>query len=347
MTTPIPSSQAIAQAERFYKTCKKNHWLKGLGLGKNDLEKLQQVQNDYNVGLDDWPLHGHQFHICLLWDYDRLWGVFDLGYTTGVFLVDPGPNPSLCERYHGQELPFTWRGIQKEKPDIPLCNEKLNKGKIIFNPWDNAFQGHFEFMQGNGSPGGSLGEGERCVFHAKSPFDPGVVRYYHNLKEAVEMWNKYGPLEEKEGIRQFLSASNRAANLRKRDENSGAITVGEAPKSEGEIISGDSKIVDDNGKITEDDDKTPNDGKAPDEDGDHRILNDGEGDDTSMVSQDSLDNEERVGKVFDKHGRSIEIRFRLDSEGNIFWANFDGDFRDVFQKQGRRKVGSSNLSIPK
>jgi hypothetical protein len=87
-------------------------------------------------------------------------------------------------------------------------------------------------------------EGERCAFHAKSLLDPDVPRYYHYLKETVEMWNKYGPLAEKESIRQFLSASNQAANLRKRDANSGAIIVGEVPKDDEKTLDGDVKAPD-------------------------------------------------------------------------------------------------------
>lgn len=155
MTATPRDAAFFARVEQSTKSRKENPWLNGLGLNEDDLFTVRTLQNTYVVQLDDYPDVGYKFSIKMLWDYDRLWGIFDFGHTKGVFLVDPGVNPSMCEDDSeddayggGQELPFTWREVYK---DILLCNELITKGKIRINPWNTRLEGFFECMQGNGS----------------------------------------------------------------------------------------------------------------------------------------------------------------------------------------------------
>ncbi|KAI9367515.1 hypothetical protein BJX61DRAFT_547409 [Aspergillus egyptiacus] len=191
-----------------------NAWLNSLEVfppeDGSDLQDMRSIQTTYHVQLTDFPQHGHNYRIWLLWDYDRIWGVFDLGHTKGIFLVDPGPRPSSHDA-DPQRLPFIWRGIRKSEPDTLLCNTLITKGEICIHPSGREFEGHFEFMAGNEDAGG-----ERCAFHAKAHFGPGVVPY--SLEKVVDEWNGYSALGAEERIRQYLSPSELAADLRKRDE---------------------------------------------------------------------------------------------------------------------------------
>ncbi|KAL3479171.1 hypothetical protein BJX99DRAFT_255702 [Aspergillus californicus] len=82
----------------------------------------------WQVQLIGFPDTGYVFRIHLLWDYDRLWGVFNLGYTRGVLRVDPGPDISSSSD-KPQRLPFLWRGVRAKSPNIaPISNESLAKG---------------------------------------------------------------------------------------------------------------------------------------------------------------------------------------------------------------------------
>ncbi|PYI00173.1 hypothetical protein BO71DRAFT_424583 [Aspergillus ellipticus CBS 707.79] len=285
----IPDAEFLARIEPSRKTRNENPWLNGLGFDEEDLQALRNIQNTYLVQLDDHPDLGYAFRIWMLWDYDRLWGIFDLGHTKGIFLVDPGVNLSLPDHDDGcQELPFTWRGIEKARPNILLCNELITKGTIRINVWNARLEGYFEFLDGNGSPG-MISDNAKCAFHAKSHFGPSVVPY--TLQDTVEEWNEYLPLMGMEdSVRQFLCPSELAADLRKRDE-------------ENETSTGGNKTS----------------------------VDDDEEDDLSQASQDSSIAEETVGEVFDNYGRSIQVRFQVDKEGNVVSGRFDGDFMDVFE----------------
>ncbi|KAL2813355.1 hypothetical protein BDW59DRAFT_154855 [Aspergillus cavernicola] len=187
-----------------------NPWLNNLGLSEHDLIDLRNVQTTYHVQLNDHPDVGYHFRMWLLWDYDRIWGVFDMGYTKGLFLVDPGPKPSAIHK-----SPFSWRGVEKSATDTVLCNELITKGEIVIEPGNLEIEGTFEFMAGNGEPGG-----EQCAFRGKPHFGPSVVPY--SLEGVVDEWNDYGFLEEEERVRQYLSLEELAADLRRRDERRAA-----------------------------------------------------------------------------------------------------------------------------
>ncbi|KAA8650261.1 uncharacterized protein ATNIH1004_002943 [Aspergillus tanneri] len=202
------SSRALI--DRSIKSREENAWLKSLDLCDDELSDMRNIQNTYKVQLDDFPDVGYGFRIWLLWDYDRIWGIFDLGYTKGLFLIDPGPRMSECDD-DGQVLPFVWRGIRKAAPDYLLCNEDIMKGEIRINPRESTLEGFFQFMAGNGNAS-SAG---RCAFHGKRHFGPAVVPYC--LEDVVEEWNGYSPLAREESVRQKLSPSDLVADLHRGD----------------------------------------------------------------------------------------------------------------------------------
>jgi hypothetical protein len=164
-------------------------------------DMMRQMQATYNVKQLHWPNQGYGFRIRLIWDHDRLWGTFELGFFKGVFLIDPGPGqdhfqardeyeyqnpPSEAELededpksgetgpedeepiFDGEsrEYPLVWRGTSTEMPDT-LFFSTLTVGKIRIGRGE--IWGHFETMPGVGLPD------ERCEFHGKKPFGPSVV----------------------------------------------------------------------------------------------------------------------------------------------------------------------------
>lgn len=161
-------SQEVAidpKMRQSWKSRNENPWLNGLGLEEADLNELRGIQNTYVVQLDQYPIFGYAWYIWLLWDHDRLWGRFNFGNTEGIFLVDPGVKPSLCDEVGGQELLFTWRGVQNLKPNIFYSNELITKGKIRIYPRIQKIEGFFEYMDGDGCPGEK--PGDKCAFHAE------------------------------------------------------------------------------------------------------------------------------------------------------------------------------------
>jgi hypothetical protein len=54
-------------------------------------DRIRRIQHTYKVKQDYWPNQGFGFQIRLIWDHDRLWGTFQLGFFNGVFLIGPGP----------------------------------------------------------------------------------------------------------------------------------------------------------------------------------------------------------------------------------------------------------------
>ncbi|PYI02586.1 hypothetical protein BO78DRAFT_274513, partial [Aspergillus sclerotiicarbonarius CBS 121057] len=192
-----------------------NTWLNSHDTSKEEFLDFRSIQNTYKVQLNEFPNSGYSFRIWLLWDYDRIWGKFDFGYTKGMFLVDPGPKMPKYDDddgYKSQTLPFCWRGVRKTEPDYLLCNELIMKGKICINQWEHTLEGVFEYMTGNSN----AGEGS-CAFHAKAHFGPSVVPYC--LEDIVEEWNVYSSLPVPEDrVRQYLCAWDLQVDLRRRDK---------------------------------------------------------------------------------------------------------------------------------
>ncbi|KAI9040281.1 uncharacterized protein KD926_008371 [Aspergillus affinis] len=186
------SRQLAGQA---YKSLHENAWLNGLHIPDDEMDAMRRVQNTYIVQLDSSPDMGYKFRIHLIWDYDRIWGMFDFGWSRGVFLIDPGLKPIDCDD-DGQLLPFTWRGVNKASPENPYGYEAEAKGEICINALEETLEGFFGFMAGNGSAGSDT----KCAFHAKRHFGPQVVP--NSLENIVKEWNDYCPDFRKETVRQ-------------------------------------------------------------------------------------------------------------------------------------------------
>jgi hypothetical protein len=117
---------------------------------------MRQIQATYNVKQYHWLNQGYGFRIQLIWDHDRLWGTFDLGFFKGVLLIDPGPGQDHFQaedEYNHQhpaehdseddqesefestsesrEYPLVWRGTSTQIPDT-LFYSPLTVGKIRF-----------------------------------------------------------------------------------------------------------------------------------------------------------------------------------------------------------------------
>lgn len=192
-----------------------------------------------------------------------------MGNTEGVFLVDPGVNPSLYDEGGSQELSFTWRGVQALKPNIFYCNELITKGKIRIHPKLRKIDGFFGYMDGDGSPGAKIRD--KCAFNAKALYEPPLVSY--TLEEVVELWNYYSPVSlRKERIRQILPSLKVTSDLGKK-EWAAVVTI-------------DSQVADDGGNTN------TAEGQGNDEDLLVTIVNEGESDKGSIISTDEKGDDE-------------------------------------------------------
>ncbi|PCG88668.1 Hypothetical protein PENO1_108960 [Penicillium occitanis (nom. inval.)] len=221
-----------ARVEKSTKSLLENPWLNRLDLDEDDLQMLQMVQNSY---IDSGDIS--------TWDIPR-----ESSWLT------PGVDPSLCDEDGSQELPFVWRGVRKNEPNMVYNNESITKGKIRINWHNTTLEGYFGFIHGNGSAGGDLNGDRKCAFYAKKHVGPHIVPY--TLEDTVEQWNdwrSFSVLHVK--VRQFLSPVDRATDLRKRDEGSDYVTDDEE-NDDTSLVSQDSSdsqlimghVVDNHGK---------------------------------------------------------------------------------------------------
>ncbi|KAL3489523.1 hypothetical protein BJX62DRAFT_208909 [Aspergillus germanicus] len=188
------------------RTRSQNSWLKDY---EYDLSQLKSIQCTWQVQLAQFPNLGFTFRIYLLWDYDRLWGVFNLGHTEGAMLIDPGFRLSSSDD-DPQQLSFTWRGVCVNESETRIYDPSIAKGEIWMNPCHQKLAGYFDHIAGNGMAGG-----DRCEFRGKPIFGPPVVPY--SLDDVLDEWDQYGPPGEVEDIRQDLPMDDLDADLRKRD----------------------------------------------------------------------------------------------------------------------------------
>jgi hypothetical protein len=140
----------------------------------------------------------------VIWDYDRIWGAFDLGIYKGILMVDHGPQREPSQLFDDEdydsadesgparpELPsfdFTWRGKCTEMPDAVLNNPLITKGKITFGSCE--IYGHFEGMSAKEA---------RCKFEGKVLFGPRRVG--RSLQGFIDEWNEYEVFGEDETVR--------------------------------------------------------------------------------------------------------------------------------------------------
>ncbi|KAL2829323.1 hypothetical protein BJY01DRAFT_227993 [Aspergillus pseudoustus] len=193
-----------------------NSWLKDY---EYSLNRLKTVQCTWQVQLTGFPDIGYAFRIYLLWDYDRLWGLFKLGHSHGAMLVDPGPRLSSSND-DPQNLAFTWRGGSANDAETHVCDPSIAKGEIWLNPCDQGMGGYFDYIAKNGMIGGA---GDRCYFRAKPIYGPAVVPY--DLNEVIDEWEDYDSSNATEDIRQGLPLDDLDAELDWRDRRNPASAV--------------------------------------------------------------------------------------------------------------------------
>ena len=239
--------------EAAAQSLRNNQHIKNMVFHDNDYFRIRmrQIQGTYKVQQEHWPAQGYGFRIRLIWDHDRLWGTFELGFFKGVFLVDPGPGQEHFEaddEYHYQhaaddeesrsatqdededenederevaasrEYPLEWRGTSTQTPDT-LFHSPLTVGKIRFGL--NEIWGHFEMMPGIGLPD------HRCEFHGKQPFGPALVSV--SIQDVIDEWNDHGAFCDDEAPRTINPDSNQST---KDEDNSPSNTSQSIPEDQ-------------------------------------------------------------------------------------------------------------------
>ncbi|ETS76201.1 hypothetical protein PFICI_11588 [Pestalotiopsis fici W106-1] len=185
-------------------TLKANSFVNNPSLSDRDRIYLRSIQGTYKVKLEHLADRGHGFQMMLVWDYDRIWGVFDFGSYKGVLMVDHGPDrepPEFSRDVDSDEedeagpdpiyFDFTWRGTSSHMPDTIINNSLITKGKIAFGT--SEISGYFEGPIADGRPEG------RCNFHGQPPFGPRRVP--RNLESFIDDWNELNIFEEDESFR--------------------------------------------------------------------------------------------------------------------------------------------------
>ncbi|KAF4170333.1 hypothetical protein CNMCM8060_006363 [Aspergillus lentulus] len=98
---------------------------------------MQLFQGTYRLEISELP---HQeCRMTLIWDYDRLWGCFDIGVWKGLMLIDPGPRDNTMTTYS-----FAWRGVCENEPEVAYDNEGVTIGEITIGgkgPMSGCFRG--------------------------------------------------------------------------------------------------------------------------------------------------------------------------------------------------------------
>jgi hypothetical protein len=212
--------------------------------------RMRQIQATYKVKQQHWPDSGYGFRIRLIWDHDRLWGTFDLGFFKGVFLIDPGPGQAhfhADDEYDHQhkddpdpeyEVDDDAEDGEEGKDDEDAqdsgyCQDDENvrpESEIREYPlvWrgtstqmpDTLFNsqltvGKIRFGHGEiwGHFDAMLGVGipnGRCEFHGKQPFGPAVVSL--SIQNVIDQWNEHGLFEEDEVLRSAGGPADKQKN---------------------------------------------------------------------------------------------------------------------------------------
>jgi hypothetical protein len=186
---------------------------------------MRQIQSTYEVKQHHWPNQGYGFRIRLIWDHDRLWGTFELGFFKGVFLIDPGPGQDhfqADDEYNhqhpdGEACSDAGGGSEGDGGDDDNDdNEDEDHPRLDFDTssreyplvWRGASTempdtilystltiGKIRFGDGEiwGHFETMLGVGlpeDRCEFHGKRKFGPPVVSL--SIQNVIDEWNEYG-----------------------------------------------------------------------------------------------------------------------------------------------------------
>ncbi|PKX89008.1 uncharacterized protein P174DRAFT_516202 [Aspergillus novofumigatus IBT 16806] len=116
---------------------KHNDYLCNLSISEVDVIAMQLFQGTYRLEISELP---HQeCRMTIIWDYDRLWGCFDIGVWKGLMLIDPGPRDNTMASYS-----FAWRGVCENEPEVAYDNEGVTIGEVILGgkgPVSGCFRG--------------------------------------------------------------------------------------------------------------------------------------------------------------------------------------------------------------
>jgi len=179
-----------------------NAFVNSPSLSEYDHIYLRGIQGTWKVKQDHLASHGYGYRMMLVWDYDRIWGSFDLGNYKGILMVDHGPQcePPECGPDSNGDHPeptyfdFTWRGTCTDMPNTLINNPLITKGKVGFGiTW---ISGYFEGMAGLPD--------SRCRFEGASMRGPRRVP--RSLQSFIDEWNEMNVFDEEESIRLAPSA---------------------------------------------------------------------------------------------------------------------------------------------
>ncbi|PLB53979.1 hypothetical protein P170DRAFT_469455 [Aspergillus steynii IBT 23096] len=198
--------------DRSIKNRDENDYLNSVDLPRNLLDCVRRVQNIYDVQLDDYPDQGYTYQVKLLWDFNRIWGIFDLGNCKGLFVTVSGVDVLDFEFAETQIVQFVWQSTRNSISDEPLFDETRTKGRICINPRESQIQGIFWLVATDGNADSQAS----CTFHGKGRPDPVVVP--HCLEDIVEEWNRLPRRFKKETILQYSTAVAQAAYLPRDEE---------------------------------------------------------------------------------------------------------------------------------
>ncbi|PGH27584.1 hypothetical protein AJ80_00826 [Polytolypa hystricis UAMH7299] len=181
-----------SKCEASMQSLRNNAFFPTLGISDDDIGFLKQLQSVYKVELSHWATAGYGYRIMIIWDYNRLWGHFNFGHYSGIFLIDPGPAKFSEETV---EFPFQWRGTYTKMPNM-IYNSPLTTGVLKIDMIDRDISGHFACMRAASK--------DYYEFSGKKVMGPNVVP--RSLQSFIDEWNEYAVFESEEKIRLGLSS---------------------------------------------------------------------------------------------------------------------------------------------
>jgi hypothetical protein len=171
---------------------KHNDYLCNLSISEADVIAMQLFQGMYRLEISELP---HQeCRMTLIWDYDRLWGCFDIGVWKGLMLIDPGPQDNTTTSYS-----FAWRGVCENEPEVAYDNKGITIGEITLGGKGPVF-GCFRGMAVADFPD------DKCDFKAVRVLGPPMVPW--PVETFVADWNylQHDKAKEPESQRLVLLA---------------------------------------------------------------------------------------------------------------------------------------------
>ncbi|KAF7165147.1 hypothetical protein CNMCM6106_001387 [Aspergillus hiratsukae] len=177
LTTITPLSGPHANPNRRIPSApipfKHNHYLQNLSISETDVIAMQLFQGTYRLEIGELP--NQECRMTLIWDYDRLWGCFDIGVWKGLMLIDPGPRNNTRTSYS-----FAWRGICENEPEVAYDNEGITIGEITLGG-KGPVSGWFRGMAVADFPD------DKCDFKAVREVGPPMVPW--PVETFVADWN--------------------------------------------------------------------------------------------------------------------------------------------------------------